>query len=169
MAKVYLNRVVWFVVLVLLQALVLDNILLWGVARPILYIYLIMKLNTGTGRCEGMLWAFALGLAMDIFDNTPGAGAAALVLAAFVRPMLLRLFVPRDIQNDAPMVPSVGTFGIVPFFKYALAFVLVDHAAMLALEHFTFADFDIYLLRVAGCTVMTMAFVFVLELFTGKR
>lgn len=168
LANTYINRVAWFVALVLMQVLVLDNILLWGVARPLLYVCLILKFSTGTGRCETLLWAFALGLTVDIFSNTPGANAVALTLAAFVRPALLQLFVTRDTRDDAAVVPSVATMGLSAFFKYALSFVLIHHAVSFVLIQFSPDNIGDLLLRILGCSAMTMAFILAIETIRKK-
>lgn len=168
MASTYINRIVWLVALVLMQVLVFDNILLWGVVHPLLFVYLILKFSTGTDRCETMLWAFALGLIVDIFEDTLGANAAALTLAAFARPTLLRLFVTRDALDDDVVMPSVKSFGLPAFFKYVLTFVLLHHTAAAILIQFSLANFGSLLLRIIGCTAMTVACVFAIEMIRKK-
>ncbi len=147
-----------------MQVLVFDNILLWDAVRPLPYVYLILKFSTGTGRCETMLWAFVLGLVIDIFGNTPGANAAALTLAAFARPTLLQLFVTRDAQNDEAVVPSAATFGPAAFFKYMLSFVLLHHAVSIVLIQFSLDNIGGLLLRILGCSAMTVVFIFAFEM-----
>ena len=56
-----------------------------------------------------MLWAFFFGLTIDVFSDTPGMNAAATVLLAFLRPSLLRLFTPRDNQDNL-----CGNYNLVP-------------------------------------------------------
>ena len=76
-----------------------------------------------------MLWAFFLGLTVDIFSDTPGMNAAATVALAFLRPTFLRLFVPRDAFEN--IVPSIKSMGIVPFLKYLVVSVFIHHAILL--------------------------------------
>ena len=101
----YIHRIGWFIGLVLLQVLILNNVHIAGYATPFLYIYFILKFNSGTSRNELMLWAFFFGLTIDVFSDTPGMNAAATVLLAFLRPSLLRLFTPRD--NQARMLTAL--------------------------------------------------------------
>ena len=61
----YIHRIGWFVGLVLLQVLVLNNVHIAGYATPFLYIYFILKFSSGTSRNELMLWAFFFGLTGD--------------------------------------------------------------------------------------------------------
>ena len=58
----YIHRIGWFIGLVLLQVLILNNVHIAGYATPFLYIYFILKFNSGTSRNELMLWAFFFGL-----------------------------------------------------------------------------------------------------------
>ncbi|MEG2515090.1 MAG: rod shape-determining protein MreD, partial [Bacteroidaceae bacterium] len=148
-------RIEWFVGLVLLQVLVLNNIHLLGYATPFLYVYFILKLNSGISRNELMLWAFFLGLTVDIFSNTPGMNAAALVLLAFVRPTILQLFSPRDVFDD--MEPSFKTMGVGSFIRYTIVCVILHHAALLTIESFSFFSLPVLLLKIvlsAGLTVL---------------
>lgn len=42
----YLNKIGWFIGLVLLQALILNNVHIMGVATPFLYVYFILKFDS---------------------------------------------------------------------------------------------------------------------------
>ncbi len=72
----YIHRIGWFIGLVLLQVLILNNVHIAGYATPFLYIYFILKFSSGTSRNELMLWAFFFGLTVDVFADTPGMNAA---------------------------------------------------------------------------------------------
>lgn len=57
----YLHKIGWFIGLVLLQVLILNNVHIAGYATPFLYIYLILKFESETPRNTLMLWAFFSG------------------------------------------------------------------------------------------------------------
>ena len=80
-----INRLKWFVGLVLLQVLILNKMHISGCAIPFLYIYFILKFHSRASRNELVLWGFFLGVVVDMFCNTPGMNAASLgpTLAAF--------------------------------------------------------------------------------------
>lgn len=157
----YLHKIGWFIGLVLLQVLILNNVHIAGYATPFLYIYLILKFESDTPRNTLMLWAFFLGLGVDVFSDTPGMNAAAAVLLAFVRPVFLRLFVPRDMLES--FVPSIRTMGILPFLKYLVASVFVHHALLLTIEFFSFAHIGTLLLRIAASTLLTVTCIMAVE------
>ena len=157
----YLHKIGWFIGLVLLQVLILNNVHIAGYATPFLYIYLILKFESDVPRNALMLWAFFLGLAVDILSDTPGMNAAATVLLAFLRPSLLRLFTPRD--NPDSFIPSFKTMGISPFLKYTTASVFVHSLALLSIEFFSFTSIWLLLLRVLLCTILTVTCIIAIE------
>ena len=87
-------RILWFAGLILLQVLVLNYVHIHQFAKPLLYVYFILKLDSNTGRNQTMLWSFALGLCIDILSNTPGLNATASVLLAFFRRLFCKLKQP---------------------------------------------------------------------------
>ena len=143
------------------QVLILNSVHIAGYATPFLYIYFILKFSSGTSRNELMLWAFFFGLTIDIFSDTPGMNAAATVLLAFLRPSLLRLFMPRD--NPDSLIPSFKTMGISPFLKYTTASVFVHSLALLSIEFFSFTSIWLLLLRVLLCTILTVTCIIAIE------
>ena len=155
----YLHKIGWFICLVLLQVLILNNVHIAGYATPFLYIYLILKFESDVSRNTLMLWAFFLGLTVDVFSDTPGMNAAATVLLAFLRPIFLRLFVPRDTLDT--LIPAVRTMGI--FLKYLVICVLVHHGMLLTLEFFSFAHIGTLLLRVVTSTLLTVTCIMAVE------
>lgn len=157
----YLHKIGWFIGLVLLQVLILNNVHIAGYATPFLYIYLILKFESDTPRNALMLWAFFLGLAVDVFSDTPGMNAAATVLLAFLRPTFLRLFVPRDTLDT--LVPAIRTMGILPFLKYLVVSVLIHHGLLLTFEFFSFAHIGTLLLRIAASTLLTVTCIMAVE------
>ena len=148
----YLHKIGWFICLVLLQVLILNNVHIAGYATPFLYIYLILKFESDVSRNTLMLWAFS---------DTPGMNAAATVLLAFLRPIFLRLFVPRDTLDT--LIPAVRTMGIFPFLKYLVICVLVHHGMLLTLEFFSFAHIGTLLLRVVTSTLLTVTCIMAVE------
>lgn len=157
----YLHRIGWFVGLVLLQVLILNNVHIGGIATPFLYVYFILKFASGTSRNELMLWAFFLGFTIDIFSNTPGMNAAATTLLAFVRPLFLRLYTPRDLLDS--IVPSFSTMGVSPFLKFVVTSVFVHHLVLLTIEFFSFTSLPLLLFRVVACTLLTITCIMAVE------
>ena len=108
-----------------------------------------------------MVWGFCMGLAIDIFSNTPGMNAAATVLLAFLRPLFLRLFTPRDTLDS--IVPSLKSMGIASFLKYLVVSLFVHHFLLLTLEFFSFTSIPLLLLRVVSSTILTITCIMAVE------
>ena len=162
-----LTRIAWFIGLVLVQALLLNNICLFGLATPFVYIYFLLVLDRDADRNALMSTAFLLGLAIDVFSNTPGVNAGASVLIAFMRPGLLRLFSPRDEYEN--FEPGIYTLGIWAFVRYATIVALLHHTALFFLDTFSLANIGYLLLRILCSTLLTVMLVMSIEFVRHKR
>lgn len=157
----YLHKAGWFIGLVLFQVLILNNVHIGGYATPFLYIYLILKFDSEASRNVLMLWAFFLGLTVDLFSDTLGMNAAATVLLAFLRPAFLRLFLSRDtLGNIQPAVRSMGT---VSFFKYLTVCVFTHHTILLIIEFFSFVHWGVLLVRIITSSLLTVVCIMAIE------
>jgi len=161
MLFVFFRRFCWLWILVLIQALILNNIQLFGYATPFLYVYLLLKFNVDTSRYSLLLWGFCLGLAVDIFTNTPGVNAAATVLLAFVCPFLVWLFSPRDSSDN--FSPGIRSMGTIPFLKYVVLALLVHQTALFVILTFSFTHFFELLIRIVSCTLITTLCIWSIE------
>lgn len=162
-----LTRIAWFVGLVLVQVLLLNKIWLFGLATPFIYIYFLLVLDKDIDRNALMVMAFTLGLAVDVFSNTPGVNAAASVLVAFIRPGLLRLFSPRDEYEN--FEPGIYTLGVWAFVRYVSVAALLHHAVLFFLEAFSLVNAGYLLLRVFCSALLTVMLVMTIEFLRHKR
>jgi len=162
-----IHRLKWFVGLVLLQVLILNQMHIVGYATPFFYIYFILKINTGTGRNELMLWAFSLGLAVDVLGNTPGMNAAAATFFAFSRNTILRLVTLR--YEEEGFNPGIKTLGLFPFFRYALLSCGMFCAVLLLIDTFSFFALSTLLLKILTSTISTLICMMCAESIGGKK
>ena len=89
-----------FAALCALQVFVFNHVQLFGVAMPLFYVYFVIAMRKGMAKWAMLVWAFVMGITLDIFANTPGVCAASLTLAAMAQPSLLELFVTREGDSD---------------------------------------------------------------------
>lgn len=153
----------YFVVLVLIQVLILNNIHFLRIATPFLYLYFILKLPVGTSRMNVVFFSFLIGLVIDLFSNTPGMHAAACTLAGFIRDPLIRLFIGKDLPEG--IYPSYKTFGYGGFFRYTLVFVVIHHVALFMIEALTFFDPLFLAIRIAASVLTTTLLICTIEAF----
>lgn len=150
----------WFLGLVLLQVLLLNNIQIAGVINPFLYIYLIVALPLHTNRISLIVTGFVLGLVIDIFANTWGIHAMATTLIAFLRPNILRLVSTQEEQDK--IMPRFRTMG-ANFLKYIFLMVFVHHLMLFMLEAFSFKYFWIVMLKVLVSSAITILLMLTVE------
>lgn len=82
---------IWkFIALVLLQALICNNINLFGFINPYIYLIFILTYPSKNNRVSFIFLAFLLGFCVDIFSDSGGVHAAASVFTAFIRPAFLK-------------------------------------------------------------------------------
>ena len=162
-----LTRVAWFIGLVLVQVLLFNNISLFGLATPFVYVYFLLVLDRDIDHNMLMLIAFFLGFVIDIFSNTPGVNAGASVLIAFIRLGILRLFSPRGEYEN--FEPGIYTLGGGAFVRYAIILVLLHHATLFFLEAFSLVNVGYLLLRILCSALLTMMLVMAIEYVRHKR
>ena len=147
--------------LCLAQALVLNHIRLLGCATPLLYVYMVLAFPLGYPKWAVLLWCFGLGLAVDMFTNTPGVASASLTLLGAVQPYFFALFV----QRDAPEVqrPSVRSLGMLKYSFYASALILLYCVVFFALEMFSFFHWLRWLECAGGSALVSILLVLTIE------
>ena len=71
MIQVFFIRLVRFLALVAFQVLLLNHIQLWGLGTPMVYVSFLLYMPLVSQRVPTLLWAFSIGLVVDVFSNTP--------------------------------------------------------------------------------------------------
>ncbi len=129
------DAIIYFFVLIAVQALILNNIYLFHFVTPIIYIYFILKLPFDTPAWLQLLSAFAMGVVLDIFTSTPGLQASVCVFTAFVRPFIIRAL--RSGREYEPgLVPGFRDNGSRWFLIYSIILIAIHIAGLTLLENF---------------------------------
>ena len=161
-----LKRLLAFVLLCLVQALILNRIRLFGFATPLLPVYFVITFHRGYPKWAILTWSFLLGLCLDCFSNTPGVAAASMTLVALLQPYLLEPFVPRDSTDDLKV--SVRSLGWGKFASLSFLLVVIYVAVFFPLEAFSFYNWQQWLMCIGGSTAMTYLFILVIENLRSK-
>lgn len=168
MIRIVGRNIIRFLVLILFQVLVLDNVLMGGYLNPYVYVLFIILMPFETPRWLLLVTAFLLGLSVDLFTNTLGMHAAASVLMAFLRPWVLSVFAPRD-GYEPDTFPRIFFYGFNWFLRYSLVIVFLHHLALFYIEAFHFQDFLSTLLRVILSTALTTATIILSQYFVFRK
>ncbi len=168
MIRIIGRNIIRFLVLLLLQVLVLDNILISAYINPYFYVLFIILMPFETPRWLMLITAFMLGLSVDLFTNTLGMHAAATVFMAFLRPWVQSIFSPRD-GYEPDTFPRIFYYGFNWFLKYSLVMVFLHHIALFYIEVFHFQDFLSTFLRVILSTLLTTSTVILSQYFIFRK
>ena len=87
----FVRRLFALIGLVLLQVLFLNRISLFGYVTPLFYIWLIIRFDSAMKRGAILLWAFFMGLIIDLFSGTPGLNAASATVLAMLQPGIVMM------------------------------------------------------------------------------
>ena len=167
MTKTVIQFILLFIVLTVLQ-LVCNKIVLWGVAMPVVFIYLILRLPVNLHGGWVLTIAFFSGLIIDIFDNTPGMNALACTLMAAVRRPVFNMFVSRENDMNIP-IPSVDSMGIGDYFKYMATLVTLYCSLIFLIQAFSLHDIVLTLARIAASSALSLMIIFALDSVVSTR
>jgi len=168
MIKLISRNIIRFVVLVLLQILVLNNIQISGYIVPNFYVLFILLMPFETPRWLLLPVAFALGISVDLFTQTPGMHAAATVFMAFLRPWVLEMSAPRD-GYEPGSFPRLYYYGFQWFLRYTVILVLAHHFILFYIEVFRFSEFFSTLLRVLASSFFTVILIMLSQYFIYRK
>ena len=157
----FLSQIVVCLVLLVVQALVLNNIHLFGFATPLLYVYAIIGVRRDFPRWALLIMAFLLGLGIDVFSNTPGVAVCSLTPLAFVQPVFLKLFLSHDSADD--FAPTVYSLGLARYTYYASMLTVLFCIVFYTLEMFTFFNWILWFECIGGSAVLTLLVVLVID------
>lgn len=162
----FISRLFTLIGLVLLQVLFLNRINLFGYVTPLFYLWMIARFDSSMSRTSILLWAFFLGLSIDIFSGTPGLNAAAATLVAMFQPGIVKLFVPLD-RHDV-LLPCSASMGGRQFAGYLLLITALHHTVYFILLSIPLGDWTVLVLKVVFSTLLTFLFMLVAESATGR-
>ena len=128
------NTLVHFLILfvaLLVAQVICSKIILFGVAMPVIYIYLILRLPVNYSLNWTLTIAFLFGLFIDMFNNTQGMNALACTVMTMLR---------RPVYN---------------------MFILTVYCFVLFLtQAFTLHNFPLTLLRIVASSVLSILLIF---------
>ncbi len=159
MNKTALSLLMLFIVLVPAQAVFFNNLVLFNVAVPLVFIYIIITLPVTYNPSLAMTAGFLTGLAVDALSDTPGVNALSCTLLAFARRPLFKLYMSSD--NDlADQRPSLKTMGTAAFLKYAITMSVAYCAIVFSIEALQIFNLRLYILRVVFSSLFTFIIIY---------
>ena len=168
MIKLVSRNIARFLVLVLVQVLVMNNIQINGFVIPYIYILFILLMPFETPRWLLLINAFLLGLSIDFFSHTLGMHAAATVFIAWMRPYVLGMISPRD-GYEPGSFPRLYYYGFGWFLRYTIILVFAHHFILFYVEVFRLMEFFSTLSRVILSTLLSATLIILSQYFIYRK
>ena len=130
MNSAYLRYIYLLPVYVLIQILILNQILFFSYINPFLYILPIICLPLKTPKWYLLIYAFILGLIIDLFSNSLGFHSTACVLFAFLKPLVSKIIIPHNILADTDEI-NLMKVGFKSYVIFTLILIFIHHMTQL--------------------------------------
>ncbi|MEY4521732.1 MAG: hypothetical protein RIT10_917 [Bacteroidota bacterium] len=153
------KQAIRFFVLVILQALVLNQLEIGFSIQFMVTPIFFMLLPFQTSTIVMMLLGFVMGFMIDSISNTFGLHASSLVFIAFIRPIIFKSFAPRE-GYDVVKMPSIYDMGTNWFVSVFGLILFLHHLWFFTFEIFKFSD-TLFILRKA---LVSLPFSFLISL-----
>ncbi|MBB1138403.1 rod shape-determining protein MreD [Myroides sp. WP-1] len=154
-----ISNITRFVFLLIAQVLIFNNLDLLSFINPFPYILFIILYPTDGNKALFYVSSFLLGLTIDMFENSGGVHAAASLILAFSRPLVLKFSFGISYQYHNLNVLKKVTkdlFSSMEVFGYLIFTVVIHHVVLFALEFLRFNFIWEILLRTLLTTIATL-------------
>ncbi len=155
-----------FIVLILVQVLVLNNIHFLGYINPYLYILFIILYPIKNNRSLFIFLSFLLGLTIDMFSDSGGVHAAACVSIAFVRPAALKFTFGAMYDHQTV---KFATAEFVSNLTYISILTVIHHVILFLLEVFNTSEIILILKKALFSSIFTIILCILTIIIFGKR
>lgn len=161
----YLKFILLFIIVVLLQALIFNNLTIETLFNciPVIYIYFILTLPFETKSVVVILLGFLIGLTIDIFCNTLGINAAATTFVAFLRQPVMKLFL-RDQEDVKNKIPCIHVLGWSIYLKYSIVLVSLQILSIALLEYLDIYNWSLFIPRILCSIVLSILIIIAIDL-----
>lgn len=157
-------HIVLFVVAVLSQVFIFDNLLVGVSVAPMVYIIVIALLPLELKRITLLGAGVLLGVVMDAVMGTGGLNSIATIFVAYMRPPIVRLLIGQERAIERG-VPSEITFGAGSFLRYLVVFIAIHHLVFFLFEALSLHFVLFTTIRFLLSTLVSILFVWLISHF----
>ncbi|MBE5033901.1 rod shape-determining protein MreD [Gallalistipes aquisgranensis] len=155
----FLEYTLLFVIVVLLQIFLFNNLNLSVYVNPLVYIAFVVMLPMEINRAALLLLGFLLGGVMDMIMGTAGINTIATLATAFLRPSVLTLTAGKeDVMGGG--VPCIGRLGRKKYLRYLLVLILLQCFIFFTFESLTWSYYYLTLVRIVLSTLVTALLIY---------
>lgn len=168
MSKTVLNYILKFILLVLTQAVIFNNIVLFNVAVAFVFIYLIVSMPVSWNTNVSLTVGFLAGLIVDIFSDTLGYNALSCTVLTFVRKPVFHLYMQNE-EDLGGLKPSITTMGYASYLKYLVTMVAIYCICFFSVESFEIFNPVLQGLRIVCSTAFTFILIYALDSISSRK
>jgi len=165
MTSLFLSNLLRFILLVLIQAVALNNVHVAGMATPYIFPLFILLLPYSTPMWLLLITSFLTGLSIDFFSGSLGVHAASCTLLAFLRPVIINLVSAKGAEGK--QIPRIADFGLAAFSTYIVTALTVYHLTAFFIEIGTFFNPAYTLFKALLSALLAIVLVLVIEIMTA--
>ena len=132
-SNVYFTLGIRFIILVLVQVLLLNNINFLGYINPYIYLLFIITFPFNRNKSLLIVLSFLLGLSIDLFGDSGGIHAAACVVIAYLRPVILKFSFGVSYEYNSIKINNVD---FIQRLIYVSIMVFIHHIVLFSMEIF---------------------------------
>jgi rod shape-determining protein MreD len=166
MNNIVTNNIFRFVLLLLMQVIICNNINFLGYINPYIYIVFILLFPVKNNRLVFLLIAFMLGMLVDMFSDSGGVHAAAAVLLAYTRPVLLKFSFGMLYEHQVIKFSNLELGSLISYLSIA---TVIHHLVLFSLEIFNTSQILIILQKTLFSSIFTIILGLLLIILFGKR
>jgi rod shape-determining protein MreD len=146
-----------YVVVMLLQVLLFNQLQLFGVCHPYIYVMCLLMMPITLPHSVDMVIGAVIGLVMDVFCNSLGIHMAGCILIMFLRPYVLGTII-NDKERLNEQI-NQHTIGMEAMIKYVAILVPIHHLTVFALGAWSWAHIGFVMLETVVSSLITIAII----------
>ncbi|SNR53634.1 rod shape-determining protein MreD [Maribacter sedimenticola] len=156
-----------FVLLILVQVLVFNNLNFFGYINPLIYILFLYWYPIKQNRTTFIVTCFILGLLVDIFSDTLAINAAATVTIAYLRPTIMRFVFGVNYEFQSFKLNNSTK---AQQFTFLALLTIIHHLVYFTLEIFSFSNSLLILQKTVTVGIATLILSILFStLFSSKK
>ncbi len=166
MNKNILIPITQFVLLVLAQVIIFNNINFLGYLNPYPYILFLLLFPFTSNRSLYIIIAFVTGIIMDMFGDSGGIHTAACLTLAYFRPVALRFAFGVSYEYNAIRISQASLY---ERFVYITIMVFIHHLALFFLEVFNISSILYILQKTLFTSIFTILLCILFTILFGDQ
>ncbi|APY10317.1 rod shape-determining protein MreD [Seonamhaeicola sp. S2-3] len=160
------GHIIRFFALVFAQVLIFNHVNFLGYINPYVYILFIAFFPVKNNRPLFIFSSFLLGLSIDLFLDTGGIHAAASVLAAYMRPVILKSSFGTVYEYQSVRFNAVS-FGVK--ITYITLLVIAHHLVLFSLEIFSISKILLILQKTLFSSIFTILLSIIISIIFSRN